>query len=296
MRRDSWQAWLQASRPPFYIATLVPLTAGFVLAGRESIWRPWLFLVINLGAFMVHLATNLANDCFDHLQGADEGSATGGSRVIQEGRITLRSLVIATITLFGLAFLIAVWLTASQSVWGLWSLILLAFFSSLFYVAPPIRYGWRGFGEVGAGLNMGPVMVVGTYWVLTGHPAWSAFWLSLPIGLMVATILYFQNLPDLASDTAVGKRTLVVRLGNPLAGRILPLFGLAIYGSITALYFTGQLGWLSLLAWLTLPVFYRMWKKVQLSEDWRLLDAKGYMIRRIYLFNGLLLIMGTYWS
>ena len=245
---------------------------------------------------MVHLATILANDCFDHLQGADEGSATGGSRVIQEGRITLRSLVIATITLFGLAFLIAVWLTASQSVWGLWSLILLAFFSSLFYVAPPIRYGWRGFGEVGAGLNMGPVMVVGTYWVLTGHPAWSAFWLSLPIGLMVATILYFQNLPDLASDTAVGKRTLVVRLGNPLAGRILPLFGLAIYGSITALYFTGQLGWLSLLAWLTLPVFYRMWKKVQLSEDWRLLDAKGYMIRRIYLFNGLLLIMGTYWS
>ena len=79
MKFGRWNDWVQASRPPFYIATFIPLTLGFVLAGNEGIWEPALFAIINLGAFLVHLATNIANDYFDHVQGSDSGVSIGGA-------------------------------------------------------------------------------------------------------------------------------------------------------------------------------------------------------------------------
>ncbi|MFH1092414.1 MAG: prenyltransferase, partial [Pseudomonadota bacterium] len=83
--KDHCKAWYQASRPPFYVATLIPLILGLVLAHKlTGEWRLGRFLLLNLGAFMVHLATNLANDLFDHALGADAGESIGGSRVIQQ--------------------------------------------------------------------------------------------------------------------------------------------------------------------------------------------------------------------
>lgn len=290
MNRATMKAWFQASRPPFYIATLIPLTIGWALAGMNGSWHPWRFLLINAGALMVHLATNLANDYFDYVQGADDGPSIGGSRVIQEGKIAPTALKKAINTLYFLAFIVAFYLMVTLDLWAMFPVVLFSFCSSLFYVAPPIRYGYHGLGEIFVGINMGPIMVVSTYWVVAGRLDWLPFFISLPVGLMVASILYYQSIPDIDTDRAIGKRTVAVRLGlkNALIGLI--LFWLTIYTIIIALIVAGYLNRLAWVSLLTIPIFMRLLMLLRKTTDTVVMDGYGKYIRILYFFNGLVII------
>ena len=291
MNREALHHWIQASRPPFFIATFIPLAAGWILAGKLGAWRPWRMLLVLLGSFMVHLATNLADDYFDHLQGTDDGLSIGGSRVIQEGKIAPRTILKVVILLYALAFGIALCSIAVLGLWGLTPLVLLAWFGSFFYVAPPVRYGYRGLGELSVGINMGPVMVVGTYWVISGRVDWAPFLISIPIGLMVAVILYYQSLPDMESDLAVHKYTVAVRLGRRRAFYGLIVFWVMIYSSIIGLVLTGYLAWSALLSLLTIPLLVRLLNIMTGIGDWVELDRYGKYIRILYLLNGIVILI-----
>ena len=287
-------AWYQASRPPFYIATLVPLFLGLVLAHQVTgQWRPGRFLLINLGAFAVHLATNLADDLFDHLLGADAGESIGGSRVIQQGLITVGQLAWALVILYSVGLVTALILVEVSGQTGVWILAILAGLSSLFYVAPPIKYGYRGLGEVSVFLNMGLVMVGGTFWVLAEHWDWRMIWYSLPVGLMVANILYFQSLPDMKTDRQVGKYTLAVLLGKARAARLFRLWWAAVYASLAGLGLSGLVGWPVWLSLVTIPLFLKTDRLVHTTEDWLELDRHGHLVRKLYMLNGLVLILAA---
>lgn len=294
MNREALHHWIQASRPPFFIATFIPLAAGWILAGQLGAWRPWRMLVVLLGSFMIHLATNLADDYFDHVQGSDDGLSIGGSRVIQEGKIAPRTILMVVIALYALAFGIALCSIAVLGLWGLMPLVLLAWFGSYFYVAPPIRYGYRGLGELSVGINMGPVMVVGTYWVISGRVDWTPFFISIPIGLMVAVILYYQSLPDMETDLAAHKYTVAVRLGKRRAFHGLILFWVAIYLSIIALVLAGSLAWPALLSLLTTPLLIWLLHIMKATPDWIELDRYGRYIRLLYLLNGLAILAALF--
>lgn len=291
MNREILKAWIQASRPPFFIATLIPIVTGWLMAKRYG-WNGGRFLLVLGACFVVHFVTNIANDYFDYIQGTDSGNAIGGSRVIQQGKITLTQLGWAIILLYFIGFIISLYIVFGLKLYGLAPLILFAFFSSLFYVAPPIRYGYHGLGELFVAINMGPVMVVGTYWVIAGSPNWNAFFVSLPIGLMVASILYYQSLPDINTDEASGKRTLAVRLGKQGAFFALILWFIAIYLTIIILTAAGLLTWLSMVSLLTIPIFLRLIRIVRNTEDWVLLDQQGKYVRMLYFFNGIAIILG----
>lgn len=291
MNREALHHWIQASRPPFFIATFIPLAAGWILAGKLGAWRPWRMLLVLLGSFMVHLATNLADDYFDHLQGTDNGLSIGGSRVIQEGKIAPRTILKVVILLYALAFGIALCSIAVLGLWGLTPLVLLAWFGSFFYVAPPVRYGYLGLGELSVGINMGPVMVVGTYWVISGRVDWAPFLISIPIGLMVAVILYYQSLPDMETDLAVHKYTVAVRLGRRRAFYGLIVFWVMIYSSIIGLVRAGYLAWPALLSLLTIPLLVRLLNIMTGIGDWVELDRYGKYIRILYLLNGIVILI-----
>jgi len=286
------KAWIQASRPPFFIATLVPLVIGWVLA-KEGSLHGVKFLMVVTAALMVHLATNLANDYFEHKEGTDEGEAIGGSRVIQEGKLSPQAILNAIIILYLFAFVAAFYIMIAYDLFILTPLIIFAFLSSLFYVAPPVRYGYHGLGEVFVGINMGPIMVVGTYWVMTGHAGLRPLLVSLPVGLMVASILYYQSLPDMKTDRRAGKRTLAVRLGKKGSYYGLIIFFMVIYGAVTALVFAGFLSYLAVLCFLGVPVFFKMLRIVKKTEDWVLLDQYGKYVRILYFVNGLAIIAGA---
>lgn len=290
MNTEKLHAWIQASRPPFFIATLIPLSAGAVLAAKAGAFNSFLFILIVIASFFVHLATNIANDYFDHIQGTDAGEAIGGSRVLQEGKISLAELRWAIIILYVAAALMGLYMTWTVKLCVLLPIMAFAFFSSLFYVAPPVRYGYHGLGELFVGINMGPVMVLGAQWVLLGRVEWAAFPVSFPIGLMVALILYYQSLPDMDTDRAAGKRTLAVRLGRKGVLKVLLAFWIIIYMTIIVLTANG---YFSAIAWatlLTIPLPVKLWLIIQSVDNWVDLDQHGKYVRIFYFVNGLILI------
>ena len=283
--------WIQASRPPFYIATLIPLFIGLLMAQVPR--HAGRFLLILAGSFFVHLATNLANDYFDHARGTDSGEAIGGSRVIQEGKISPKTLLRVIILLYCLSFAIAFIIMLGFDLFVLFPVVLFAAFSSFFYVAPPFRYGYYGLGELFVGINMGPIMVVGTYWVIAGHFDRMPLYVSIPVGLMVASILYFQSLPDMKTDLAAGKHTLAVVLGKPGAFIVLILFWVLIYVAIVVLMCAGLLSWPALFFLTSVPVFVKMIRIVKTTEDWVLLDRHGKYVRILYGLSGIAIILGV---
>lgn len=293
MTRETLRAWFQASRAPFFVATLVPLSLGGVVACNEGGWDAGRWCVVLLASFLVHLCTNLANDYFEYETGADSGDSIGGSRVIQEGKITPTQIGKALVLLYSIAFACGLWILWDSRLWWLGTVMAFAFFSSLFYTAPPIRYGYHGLGELFVGINMGPVMVAGTASAVVGRFVPLAFWLSLPIGFMVAMILYYQSLPDIEADAAVGKRTLAVRLGKPTALWGFRLFVAATMISIFGLILAGLVHPAALISLVTLVLAYSVDRTIRVTEDWKDLHDRGGKVRLFYLANGLILILSV---
>lgn len=295
MNSDKLKAWVQASRVPFFVATLVPLGLGGVVSNAAGYWDTMRWIVVLAACFLVHLCTNLANDYFDFVAGADSGDSIGGSRVIQEGKITLSQLRQAMILCYSLAFVCGLWIVWVSQLRWLGPVMLFSFFSSLYYTAPPVRYGYRGLGELFVGINMGPVMVAGTAAVVSGQFILRAFWLSIPIGLMVAMILYYQSLSDIPEDEAVGKRTLAVRLGKARAIWGMRAFFAGTLGSILVLVWQEQIHPVALVTTAGMIPAYRIDRMISRTRDWKSLHDKGSAVRMFYLTIGLIMILTVAW-
>lgn len=290
-------AWWRACRPPFFITAAIPVTLALVFtirAGEEPAWGR--FALTLAGCFLGLTIANFANDLFDHVQGVDAGDNIGGSRVIQSGLISPRQLSGALIALLLATFAVGAWLVGTSGLPWLWGLVLFAAASAVFYVAPPIRYGHRGLGEVFVCLNMGFIMVAGTATVLTGRFFPASLALSLPVGLMVAGVMYYQSLPEIETDPAAGKQTLASRLGKEGAVLLFRLWWPAVWVLLLNLWACGLADWPVALGLLTIPLHrraVRLTRGALANGDWLSLDAHGHLVRKLYLCNGLALILGV---
>jgi len=178
-----------ATRLPFLTATLVPVALGIAAAATQHRFNLGLAALTLLGAVAVHLGLNVANDVFDATSGADEYNVnptlfSGGSRVIQYGLVSLRQMIAISAVAYAAAIAIGLYL-ASVAGWGLLWLGLAGVLISFFYTAPPLRLVHRGLGELATALGFGPIMVLGAYFVQTGHYALQPLVLSIPVALLV---------------------------------------------------------------------------------------------------------------
>jgi 1,4-dihydroxy-2-naphthoate octaprenyltransferase len=292
-RAERAKAWWKALRPPFYIATLVPLFVGYVLAGKDTgQWNNFIFSGVLLVSFALHFAANLANDLFDYLQDTDSADSIGGSGGLVSGKISPREITCVLVFLYLLVFALT-WIGFQLTGLGfLWLITLFAVFSSLFYVAPPIKYGYRALGELFVFLNMGLVMVTGSYYCLTGTFSFRALALSIPVGFMVAGILYFQSLPEIETDKAAGKRTLAGVLGPAGAVFLFILWWPAIWLLLCVLWLGGFCSWPAFAAIVPcVPLHLRVCALARkASGNWLALDAHGKFVRMMYLACGIGLI------
>jgi len=226
------------------------------LAGFSVDWG-WLGLTL-LGGSLLHIGTNTSNDYFDHISGTDEANfnysnvgLNGGSRSIQMGLISPRGMLTVAITAFALSSIVGIPLINKAGMPVFW-LGLIGFISGLFYTAPPFRFSSRkGFGELIIGLNFGPLMVAGSALVQTGKLLPEAFLAGIPIGFLVAAIVYMNEFPDHDSDKATGKNTLIVVFGPEKAragyvslvvGAFLSIVVLALNGTFPTLTLISLLG------------------------------------------------------
>jgi 1,4-dihydroxy-2-naphthoate octaprenyltransferase len=114
---------------------------------------------------------------------------------------------------FAGALAVGVYLTF-QAGWPILAFAVLGGLAAVFYVAPPVRWAYRGLGETVIALSYGPWMVLGSLYLHAGMLAWGALWASLVPGLMIMALAVVNAIPDFHQDRLVGKRNLCVRLGR----------------------------------------------------------------------------------
>ncbi|MFQ5950883.1 MAG: 1,4-dihydroxy-2-naphthoate octaprenyltransferase [Candidatus Geothermarchaeales archaeon] len=208
---------LRATRLPFLVATWIPVLLGTAFAAFSGFLDLNLFILTLLGASLAHLGVNTANDFFDYRQGADMVNVTptpysGGSRVIQYGLASPGQMLGTSVTSVTLAVIVGLYLAFTRGFAEILLLTALGTFIIVFYTASPIRLVYRGLGELAVGFAFGPLIVTGTYFVQAQAFSLQAVLASLPVGILVAMILYVNEIPDIRWDRKAGKKTLPVRL------------------------------------------------------------------------------------
>lgn len=297
--KDYLRAWCQASRPAYFIATLIPVVLGWMMAWKDTgILKTGSFILIAVACFLLHLAANLSNDLFDHLQGVDNENSIGGSGVIQEGLISIKAYIRALVLLYAVTVGIAAFGIWHTGLWGIALIICFAIFASFFYVAPPIKLGYRGLGEVLVFLAMGLGMVAGTYYTLAGGLSERALLFSMPIGVMVAGIMYFQSIPEIVTDKDAGKRTLSNTLGPRWAVNAFIAWWPLVWLMLAALFAFGYCGWFVFVGIaVSIPLHLKavtLTLKAQASLNWPALDPHGHLIRKMYMASGVALIVALF--
>jgi 1,4-dihydroxy-2-naphthoate octaprenyltransferase len=211
---------LRATRLPFLTATIVPVLLGILIAAVHGAFDLPAAALTVIGAAFVQLGLNVANDVFDTVQGADDANVTptqfsGGSRVIQYGLVSLRQMATLATVFYVAAGVVGLVLLATRGSTALLVIGIVGFIVSLGYTAPPLKFVYRGLGEVAVAIGFGPLMLLGAYVVQTrGAVALEPFVASIPIALLVALILYVNEIPDRRGDARAGKRTLPVRFSQ----------------------------------------------------------------------------------
>ncbi len=211
-RRRAGAIW-EVLRPFSFTASGIPVIAGGALAWVDGFfsWPP--FLAALAGAILLHAGTNIVNEVYDVRKGIDSITSPRASHAIVKGRMTERTALLTAGTAFGLAIAFGVLLTFMRGpaiiVLGLIGLVL-----GWGYTAPPLEYKNRAMGVPIVFVLMGPLMVVGGYFAASGAWSSTAFWLSVPIGLLTAAILHGNEWRDIREDTRAGISTLSARIGR----------------------------------------------------------------------------------
>jgi 1,4-dihydroxy-2-naphthoate octaprenyltransferase len=291
---------MQALRAPFFTGTIVPVVIGAVQATRAGRFDITLFFLCLVGALSFHGAANTINDYFDYLGGTDNVNRyhnrfSGGSRVIQDGILTPKQTLTLGIVLLCVGIAIGLYLVIRVG----WMVLLFGVTGTILVLAYSIpRYGLayvgRGLGELAVAVGFGPLMVLGTYWVMAGSLSAAIWWLSLTPGLLIALILFVNGYPDYEADLKTAKRTAVVTLGRARARWVYVLILAALYLEIVLGVALSIIPVLSLLALVTIPIAVAATRKLFIFYD----DPRGVvpvcgMTIGLHLITGLSLALGV---
>jgi 1,4-dihydroxy-2-naphthoate octaprenyltransferase len=238
-----------------------PVSAGAALAfQRGAPFHPLFFLVALAGGAAAHLGANVINDFYDGRAGVDKlaridrGAITTASDIVESGQASVRNFIGLANELFGVALGFGIFLTVERG-WGVLIFSFAGFLLAWQYWAPPLKYGYRGLGPVGAFSAYGIVAVLGSYYVQAGKIVGAAWWAAVVPGLLAAMIVFTHDMLHPRSDKAAGKMTPAARLGpeNTLiaAGSIITLAYVALALQVAF----GLFPWWTLAALITaLPV------------------------------------------
>ena len=255
------QAWLLAIRPKTLPAAVAPVVLGTAIAAHLGGVALGPAAAALLGALMLQIASNLANDIFDHEKGADRPGRLGPTRVVSSGLLSAREVLI------GLCAVVLVALCAGAYLVGVAGpaiavVGLAATLSAIAYTAGPFPLGYHGLGELFVFVFFGPVAVAGTAFVQLGSLPSVVWYAGVSQGALAANILVVNNLRDIEQDRRAGKRTLAVRFG---ARFCLIQYGVLLgvaYGIPVGLWLAQGARWPVLAPLLTVPLAYSTFTRI----------------------------------
>lgn len=284
------RTWLIALRPVSFTASVIPVLVGTAIAAQDE-FHPLLFGLAMIGSVVIHGGTNLVNDYFDHVKGTDNAESLGQSGVIQREMLSARAVLAGGIAAFAFGAVVGL-VIAAMTGWPVLALGLASVAAGYFYTASPFSLAYRGLGEVVVFTFMGPVIVVGAYYVQTQSWAWEPFVASLAIGLLVAAILHANNVRDIENDRKNGKWTLAALAGRPIADYEYGALMLGGYAVVVAMTVLGAAPWPVLVTLLTLPLALRIVRTESQQESVRGLNIVLAQTAGLHMLFGALLAFG----
>jgi 1,4-dihydroxy-2-naphthoate octaprenyltransferase len=208
-----FNSWLLASRPKTLLAGVIPVMVGSALSISTGKFYPFLSVIALLCSVLIQIGTNFTNDLYDFLNGADTKHRKGPVRVLASGLISVKEMKAGIVAVFGLAFLLGLYLVYSSGtvilIIGVVSII-----AGILYTAGPFPLAYNGLGDLFVFIFFGIVGTMGTYYLHTKEFSLLSFLVSLPVGALTTNILVVNNYRDIEEDKAAGKNTLAVFLGR----------------------------------------------------------------------------------
>jgi 1,4-dihydroxy-2-naphthoate octaprenyltransferase len=288
--------WIAGARPRTLPAALAPVLVGTAVAAWDAaaIWdRALLALVV---ALALQVGVNYANDYSDGIRGTD-AQRVGPVRLVGQGLAAPAAVKRAALLSFAVAGVAGLVLVALSGLWWLLLVGAAAIVAAWTYTGGPRPYGYAGLGEVFVFVFFGLVAVAGTAAVQVGSTSSLAWLCGVGVGALSCAILVANNLRDIPSDSAAGKRTLAVRMGDPATRRLyagLVLLAPAVAALIGALGFLALAPWPpgALLGLATVPAAVPPMRRIRAGAAGRDLVPVLVATGRLLLGYGLLLAAG----
>jgi 1,4-dihydroxy-2-naphthoate polyprenyltransferase len=202
--------WWHGARPRTLPASVAPVVVGTAAAGHAELWRFVAALLVGLG---LQVGVNYANDYHDGVRGIDTGARLGPPRLVASGMASARAVLVAALVCIAVAAAAGLALAIATTLW-LIPLGAIAMLALWLYTGGPRPYAGLGLGELMVFLFFGVMATAGTAYVQAERVTSAAWWSSAAMGFLAVAILVANNLRDIPTDAAAGRRTLAVRLGD----------------------------------------------------------------------------------
>ncbi len=283
--------WVMAARPATLLASVAPVLIGSASAWRDGVFALVPFIVVLVSSLAIQVGVNYANDLADAATGADTAARIGPQRAVASGVISASDMRRGMVIAFGIATVGGLYLIWYAG-WPILVIGIVSIVAALGYTNGPIPYGYYGLGEVFVFIFFGLVATAGTRYVFS-HSVPGSVWVGgIVMGLLAAAILEANNIRDIDTDTAAGKRTLAVVLGRQrarglYAATVCAAFVTIVFGVMLSLLPPMSLAAL-IVAPLTIPLIQTVFRETAGPPLIGVLKRTA----QIQLFTGLLLSLG----
>lgn len=258
------KTWFLALRPWSFTAAAVPVTLGTVAAMHHGHFNALLFILTLVGGILLQAGTNLTNTYGDYISGVDTPASAGTCPQLVTNILIPKEMKAAGIIAFLLAGLIGSYLVYLRG----WPILVLGSIGIVFgytYTLGPRPYKYLGLGSILVFFLMGPLMVIGSYYVQTGFFNWLAVWVSLPVGFLVSCILHANDLRDINYDYKAGINTLALILGKNKGFLWHYFLNIGAFLSLIILLGTGKIPTTAILPILLIPEMLKILRKTRAS-------------------------------
>ncbi|AHA28940.1 1,4-dihydroxy-2-naphthoate octaprenyltransferase [Exiguobacterium sp. Leaf187] len=245
------------TRPHTLTASFVPVVVGTaVVAPRVESIRLDLFVAMLIASMLIQIATNLFNEYYDYKRGLDTEESVGiGGSIVRDG-FKPGTILAFALTLYGISALLGVYLCIETS-WWLLVVGLISMFVGYIYTGGPLPIAYTPFGEVVAGFFMGYIIIAISAYLQIGYVPTEAVAISVPVAILIGSILLANNIRDLDNDKVNGRKTIACLVGHRRAVYVLIGFFAAAILSLIIAVLAFDVSWFALLALLSIPLMIK---------------------------------------
>jgi 1,4-dihydroxy-2-naphthoate polyprenyltransferase len=247
-----WKIWWQLTRPHTLTAAFVPVLLGTVLALQYTDIQFSLFLAMLVASLFIQAATNMFNEYYDYKRGLDTEHSVGiGGAIVRNG-VKPSTVMNIAFSFYGIALLLGFYIVAN-STWWLAVIGILCMAAGYFYTGGPMPIAYTPLGEIVAGLFMGLIISLISFYIQTETITAESILVSVPVSILVGLILLANNIRDLDGDKENGRKTVAILLGKKGAIVLLGSMFFITYAWVAGLVLVGDMSPWIFVSYLSIP-------------------------------------------